>query len=759
MNSMDRSNDTSTRIYEIATRIRELREISGFSVEQIAEAADVTPEQYLDYESGSVDLPFTFIHKCALAFDVEIIDLLEGKSAYLKSYTVTRSGGGQITAKEPGILIKNMAPLFRDKIAEPYWVQYAYDPSLQDQPIHTTTHDGQEFDLILKGRLKVRVGEHTEVLNEGDSIYYDSSTPHGMIAVDGQDCVFCAVILPGAETTQTELTETIMATRRTEPLIYQNFVQPAEDENGALQSIAFKNEQQFNFVFDVVDELAKTKPDKLAMLHLDRNREERRFSFEDISRNSSRAANYFKSLGIKKGDRVMVVLRRNYQFWFILLGLQKLGAIAVPATDQLLAHDFEYRYRVAGVKAIVCTADSQAWRQAEQAMENYAELTIKVMVNGVQEGWHDFDEEYLMFRSSFERTEDSACGNDPMLMYFSSGTTGYPKLVTHSYTYPLGHFVTAKYWQCVDPDGLHLTISETGWMKSMWGKLYGQWLNEAAVFVYDFERFDAHELLGLFAKYQITTFCAPPTMYRFFIKEDLTQYDLSPIKHAVTAGEALNPEVFHQFKKATGLSVMEGFGQTETTLSIANLVGMTPKIGSMGKPNPLYQVQLMDSEGNLVKQGETGEIVIRTVEGNPCGLFSGYYGDPEQTAVVWHDGYYHTGDTAWQDEDGYFWYVGRTDDLIKSAGYRIGPFEIESVIMELPYVLECAVCGAPDETRGQVVKACVVLTKGAEATEELKKEIQEYVKQHTAPYKYPRIVEFRESLPKTISGKIIRKQL
>ncbi len=759
MNVMDKNNAATARIYEIATRIRELREISGMSPAQLAEATDVTPEEYLDYESGAIDLPFTFIHKCALTFDVEIIDLLEGKSAYLKTYTVTRSGGGQITAKEPGILIKNMAPLLRDKIAEPYWVHYAYDPALQDKPIHTTTHDGQEFDLVLQGRLKVRIGEHTEVLNEGDSIYYNSSTPHGMIAIDGQDCVFCAVILPGAEASQQELTETIMATRQTEPLIYQDFVTPVEDEHGALQTISFKNEKQFNFAFDIVDELARTKPDQLAMLHLDRNRLERHFTFEDISRNSSRAANYLKSLGVKKGDRIMLVLRRNYQFWFILLALHKLGAVAVPATDQLLAHDFEYRYRSAGVKGIICTADSEAWRQAEEAMADYPELTMKVMVNGVREGWHDFDEEYLMFRSSFERTEESAQGDEPMVMYFSSGTTGYPKLVTHSHTYPLGHFVTAKYWQCVEPGGLHLTISETGWMKSLWGKLYGQWLNEAAVFVYDYDRFDAHELLSMFAKYQITTFCAPPTMYRFFIKEDLSKYDLSSIKHAVTAGEALNPEVFHQFKKVTGLSVMEGFGQTESTLSIANLVGMTPKIGSMGKPNPLYQMDLMDSEGNLVKQGETGEIVIRTAEGSPCGLFSGYYGDQAQTDLVWHDGYYHTGDTAWRDEDGYFWYVGRTDDLIKSSGYRIGPFEIESVIMELPYVLECAVCGAPDETRGQVVKACIVLTKGVEGSEQLKKEVQDYVKQHTAAYKYPRIVEFRESLPKTISGKIIRKQL
>jgi acetyl-CoA synthetase len=436
-----------------------------------------------------------------------------------------------------------------------------------------------------------------------------------------------------------------------------------------------------------------------------------------------------------------------------------MGAVAIPATDQLLQKDFEYRFDAAAISAIVCTAQSKAPEEAERAMANCPGVTTKIIVNGEREGWNNYDSDLNMFRSTYPRQDDAPCGQDNMLMYFTSGTTGYPKIAAHSYTYALGHFITAKYWHCVDPDGIHFTISDTGWGKSVWGKLYGQWLCEAAVFTYDFDRFDPLEILPMFAQHGITTFCAPPTMYRFLIREDLSKYDLTTIKHLTTAGEALNPEVFHLFKKATGLSIMEGFGQTEMTVLIGNFVGMTPKIGSMGKPSPMYKVGLMDGDGNLVGPGEVAEIVVLTDEAIPCGLFSGYYMDEEKTKAAWHDGAYHTGDTAWQDEEGYLWYVGRVDDLIKSSGYRIGPFEIESVIMELPYVLECAVSPVPDEIRGQIVKASVVLTKDTEPTEELKKEIQEYVKTHTAPYKYPRIVVFRDSLPKTISGKIQRNKL
>ena len=455
----------------------------------------------------------------------------------------------------------------------------------------------------------------------------------------------------------------------------------------------------------------------------------------------------------------MLVLKRHYQFWIAILALHKIGAIAIPATNLLQAHDYEYRFSAAGVSAILCSADGDIAHQADLGSANAAELKNKIIVGGSRDGWRNFDEEVKSYSDVFERQSDSPCGDDSMLMYFTSGTTGNPKMALHSYKYALGHFHTANYWHCVDPDGLHLTISDTGWAKAAWGKIYGQWLCEAAIFVYDFDKFDAADILPLFAKYNITTFCAPPTMYRMLIKEDLTQYDLSSVQHATIAGEALNPEVFRQLERLTRLKVMEGFGQSETTCIIGNLYGAEYKLGSMGKPVPLYDVDIVDSDGNSVADGENGEIVIRTSEKVPCGLFKGYYRDEAKTKEVWHDGLYHTGDVAYRDEDGFYFYVGRIDDVIKSSGYRIGPFEIESVIMELPYVVECGVSAAPDEIRGQVVKASIVLTKGTVPSEEMKKEIQNYVKEHTAPYKYPRIVEFKESLPKTTSGKIIRAKL
>ena len=495
------------------------------------------------------------------------------------------------------------------------------------------------------------------------------------------------------------------------------------------------------------------------MLHLDVNRNERRFTFKDIKQYSNQCANYFTSLGIKRGDKVMLVLKRHYQFWFAMVALHKLGAVAIPATNQLKQHDFEYRYNAAGVSAIVCTADGDVADIAAAAAQNCPQVTTKILVGGTKEGWRNFDEEFKLFSRKYVRPDDASAGDETALMFFTSGTTGNPKMAAHKHTYALGHFVTAKYWHCCERDGLHLTISDTGWGKSLWGKLYGQWLCEGAVFVYDFNRFDENDILPMFAKYNITTFCAPPTMLRMLIRGDLSKYDLSSIHHMTTAGEALNPEVFKKFKEATGLEIMEGFGQTETTLAIANLFGTVPKIGSMGKASPQFDLDIVDPDGNSVATGEVGEIVIHTDKAVPCGLFREYYLDEEKTKEAWHDGLYHTGDTAWRDEDGFFWYVGRVDDVIKSSGYRIGPFEIESVIMELPYVLECGVSAAPDEVRGQVVKASIVLTKGTEPTDELKKEIQNYVKQHTAPYKYPRIVVFRDELPKTISGKIQRNKL
>ena len=751
---------STDKLKEVAKRIREMREICDITETDMAKKTEVSLEDYRAYENGELDFPFTFIHKCSLAFGIGITDLLEGQSAHLSSYTVTRKGQGQETAKEDGIEIQNLAPLFRKKIAEPYWVRYEYSEELQNKPIHLTKHSGQEFDFVMSGRLKVQIGENVEYLSEGDSIYYNSSTPHGMIAVDGRDCLFVAVVLPGEDVKENVIRDTIVSAHSgNKEYVSSKFVECTEAENGALQKIEFKNEDKFNFAFDIVDEIAKKDPEKLAMLHIDKNKVERRFTFNDMKRASNQCANYFKSLGIKKGDRVMLVLKRHYQFWYAILALHKLGAVAIPATNLLQEHDFDYRFNAAEVSAIVCTADGDVAHQVDLAAPASPTLKTKILVGGEREGWHNFDEEFPLFSAHFYRTEDTACGNDLMLMFFTSGTTGYPKIAAHNYKYALGHYVTAKYWHGVDENGLHFTISETGWGKALWGKLYGQWLCEGAVFTYDFDRFDAADILPMFAKYHITTFCAPPTMLRMMIKQDISQYDLSSIKHMTTAGEALNPEVYRQFEKATGLQIMEGFGQTELTLMIANLMGNSHKLGSMGKPTPAYDVDILDPDGNPVPDGETGEIVVKTSDKVPCGLFAGYYKNQEKTDEVWHDGYYHTGDTAWRDEDGFYWYVGRVDDVIKSSGYRIGPFEIESVIMELPYVLECGVSAAPDEVRGQVVKASVVLVKGTEPTEELKKEIQDYVKHHTAPYKYPRIVVFKDELPKTISGKIQRNKL
>ena len=753
------------KIREMAGRIRELREIVGLTVEEMAVKTDVSIEEYQQCENGQSDLNFAFIYRCALAFDVDVTDIIEGYSPTLKSYTVTRKGDGQRIEQAHGMVYFNLASAFRNRIAEPLYVRSEYSEEAQYKDIELTTHAGQECDIVISGHLKVQIGEHKEVLGPGDSIYYNSDTPHGMIAVDGTDCEFYAIVLNPTGEPIPELTPVKAIASNgtrvsdTKDRVWHNYIDVLKDENGTPTSITFKNHDKFNFAFDLVDEVAKRDANKLALLHIARDKTERRFTFKDMKKASAQCANYFKSLGIKKGDKVMLILKRHYQFWFAMLGLNKLGAIAIPATNQLQEHDLEYRFNSAGVSAIICTADGDTAHQVDLAAKNSPSLKHKLIVGASREGWRSFDDEYTLYSTHYNRTADAPGGDDLMLMYFTSGTSGYPKIAAHNYKYALGHFHTAKYWHNVDPEGLHFTISDTGWAKAMWGKLYGQWLCEAATFVYDFDRFDAADILPMFAKYQITTFCAPPTMLRMLIKQDISKYDFSSVKHMTTAGEALNPEVYRQFEKHTGLQILEGFGQSESTMIIGNMVGAPHKIGSMGKPAPIYDVEIVDPDGNPVAPGETGEIVINIKNGLPCGLATCYYGDEEKTAETWKDGYYHTGDTAWRDEDGFIWYVGRVDDVIKSSGYRIGPFEIESVIMELPYVLECGVSAAPDEVRGQVVKASIVLVNGTEATEELKKEIQNYVKERTAPYKYPRIVVFRDSLPKTVSGKIQRNKL
>ncbi len=751
------------KISEVAARIKELRQISGISVETMAKLTGVTSEQYIACEEGQKDLSFAFIYRCSLAFKVGVTDIVEGVSSNLKSYTVTRLGEGRKIEEAHGMVYYNLASAFKNRVSEPLFVECAYDAAAEQRDIELTTHTGQELDIVISGTLKIQIGSHSEILSAGDTIYFDSSTPHGMIAVGGKDCQFYAIVLNGKENEEPTGTafikESTYKPHQEYKRVYHDFIDTVEDENGALVSISFKNEDNFNFAFDIVDEIARRKPDKLAMVHLDKNKVERRFTFTDFMKESARCANYFESLGIKKGDKVMMVLKRHYQFWIAILALNKIGAVAIPASNLLQEHDYEYRYQAAEVDAIICSADGDIANQAELGAKNAPNLKEKIIVGGERVGWRNFDEEYKAFPDTYARRADSPSGDDDMLMYFTSGTTGNPKMALHSCKYPLGHFHTANYWHCVDPEGLHLTISDTGWAKAAWGKIYGQWLCEAALFVYDFDRFDAADILPLFAQYKITTFCAPPTMYRMMIKEDISKYDMSSVQHANTAGEALNPEVYKQIENLLGLKIMEGFGQTETTCLIGNLHGREYKIGAMGKPVPLYDVDIVDPDGKSVGVGENGEIVIRTSEKVPCGLFKGYYKDDEKTAEVWHDGLYHTGDVAYKDEDGFYFYVGRIDDVIKSSGYRIGPFEIESVIMELPYVVECGVSAEPDDIRGQVVKASIVLTRGTVPSEELKKEIQNYVKEHTAPYKYPRIVVFRDELPKTTSGKIIRAKL
>lgn len=544
-------------------------------------------------------------------------------------------------------------------------------------------------------------------------------------------------------------------------MLYNNFINEGFDADGHLVSFEKKPDTNFNFGFDVVDALGEEHPDKTAMLWVSDHGDERRFTFADMKKYSAKTANFLKALGIRKGDRVMLVLKRRYQFWFSIVALHKLGAIAIPATNLLTKKDYIYRFDAAGVKAILCASDDFILDQVDAAAPQCKSLEYKICIDAKRDGWIDLNKGIEDASEAFPRPvgDEATVETDPMLMYFTSGTSGYPKIAAHDFTYPLGHIVTARYWHNVDPDGLHFTVADTGWGKAVWGKLYGQWLCEAGVFTYDFDKFDGKDILHMIEKYGITTFCAPPTIYRFCIKEDLSKFDLSSLKYATTAGEAVNPEVFNKFKQMTGLSLMEGFGQTETALTVANLVGMTPKPGSMGKPTPQYDISIVDDHGDPVKTGAVGEICLKTDKGRPLGMFIGYYRDQEKTDAAWHDGLYHTGDMAWMDEDGYIWYVGRTDDLIKSSGYRIGPFEIESVLMEHPAVMECAVTAVPDPVRGQAVKATIVLSKGYEPSDDLIKELQVHVKKMTAPYKYPRVVEFVSELPKTISGKIRRVEI
>ena len=523
-----------------------------------------------------------------------------------------------------------------------------------------------------------------------------------------------------------------------------------------------KYNDDFNFGFDVVDEYARICPEKQALVWCDDEGRERKFNYGELSKYTNKTANYFKSLGIKKGDMVMLILKRHYEFWFSIIALHKLGAVTIPATHLLTKKDVVYRCNSAKIKMIVCADDDVVTKHIEDSLAESPTVKAIVVDRGEKEGWHSFEKGVEAASNVFERPtgDEKTSVKDTMLLYFTSGTTGEPKMVCHNFAYPLGHIPTAAYWHNVKDDGLHLTVADTGWGKAVWGKLYGQMIAGTGIFIYDYSsRFEPSDLLKMVEKYQITTFCAPPTIYRFFIKADLTKFNLSSLTHCTTAGEALNPEVYKKFLEATGLKLYEGFGQTESCLSLATYKWETPHTGSMGKPSPYYKAYLLNDEGEVCDPGQTGEIVFDMSDGAPIGVFSGYLYDEEKTKEVLDGKYYHTGDLAWCDEDGFYWYVGRVDDVIKSSGYRIGPFEVESALMEHPAVFETAITAVPDEIRGQVVKATIVLAKGYTPSDELVKELQNHVKRTTAPYKYPRIIEFADELPKTISGKIRRVEL
>jgi len=544
--------------------------------------------------------------------------------------------------------------------------------------------------------------------------------------------------------------------------LVDRFLEKSEfsDTEDFLKNFKVKVPDNFNFGYDVVDEYAKIEPDKKALIWTNDEGECINYTFADLKRETDKTASYFLSLGIGKGDCVMLILRRSYQFWYSIVALHKIGAICIPATHMLMAQDIVYRNNSAGVKAIVAIGEKGLIGEIDKAMIDSPTVKHRITIGPeIHEGWEDFNKG-IENAPKFVRPEHVNENSDPSLLYFTSGTSGEPKMVIHDFVYPLGHIITASYWQNVKENGIHLTVADTGWGKAVWGKLYGQWLAGCTVFVYDHKKFTSDAILKMIGKYRITSFCGPPTVYRFMIQEDFTKYDLSSLEYCTTAGEALSANVFNIFKDKTGIEIKEGFGQTETVCSIGTFLWVKPKPGSMGIPSPLYDLDLVTPEGRSCEDGETGEIIIRTEKKKPLGLFIGYYNNPELTKTVWYDGIYHTGDQAWRDEDGYYWFVGRVDDVIKSSGYRIGPSEVEGALMEHPAVMECAITAVPDKIRGQIVKATIVLIpKFRPGTPELVKDIQNFVKHTTAPYKYPRCVEFVDELPKTISGKIKRAEI
>ena len=533
-----------------------------------------------------------------------------------------------------------------------------------------------------------------------------------------------------------------------------------ESQEDFQKNFQFVVPENFNFSFDVMDEWAKICPDRLALLWCNDKDEEVRFTFEDIRRETNKTVTYLKSLGIKKGDPVLLILKRRHQFWTVMLALHKIGAIAIPATFLLTPKDIVYRVKAADIKAVICCGDSDILKHVDEAHEIWPAMKHRISIGpNVPKGWDDFN---TGVKEAAEFTGHRVTkASDPLLMYFTSGTSGEPKMVMHNHSYPIGHIGTAAFWHNLNEDSIHLTVADTGWAKATWGKIYGQWICGAKLFVYDHEKFTPADILTRIGKYRITSFCAPPTIYRFLIREDLSKFDLSSLRYVTTAGEALNSAVYEKFLEITGLQIKEGFGQSETTCLLATTPWIKTKPGSMGMPMPQYDIHLIKDDGTEAGIGEQGQIAVRTDVNKPIGLFMEYYRNSEMTYASWHDGYYFTGDLAYRDEDGYYWFIGRADDVIKSSGYRIGPFEVESALMTHPAVVECAITGVPDEIRGQVVKATIVLGKEwkSKADDDLKKELQDHVKRITAPYKYPRVVDFVDELPKTHSGKIRRVEI
>jgi len=545
-------------------------------------------------------------------------------------------------------------------------------------------------------------------------------------------------------------------------MIYNKFIKKELNSyDDFVKNFKIEIPDNFNFAYDVVDEWAAKDPKRTALVWCNDKGEDAKFTFEELKKYSDKTANFFITAGIKKGDPVMLVLKRRYEFWFCILALHKIGAICIPATHLLTKKDIVYRNNAASIKVIISVNEPDVLAHIEEAQAESPTLKIKMVVGGKKEGWLDFNSEIEKAKENFTRPEDfkKILKDDIMLLYFTSGTTGMPKMVRHNFNYPMGHIVTAKFWQNVADNGLHLTVADTGWAKAAWGKIYGQWIAGSAVFVYDYDKFVPKNMLEILSKYGVSSFCSPPTVFRYLIKEDFKQYDFSKLKYCTVAGEPLNPEVYNQFLKQTGIRLMEGYGQTECTVIVGTFPWMEPKPGSMGKPAPGYDVDIINDDYKSCEAGEEGQIVIKTGNRIPMGMFDGYYRDEKLTKSVWHDDIYFTGDMAWRDEDGYYWFVGRSDDVIKSSGYRIGPFEVESALLEHPAVLECAITGMPDPDRGQIVKATVVLSKNYNPSDELIEELQEHVKKVTAPYKYPRIIEFVKELPKTISGKIRRVEI